>query len=229
MAQALHEDGGLRARLESELRQEACDVVLDRLLREVQVGGDLPVREALGDEFQDPLLLVGQRREFGAQHDVGARQACPDTVGVLAVEQRLPRRDALDGVDEVRAPHLLEDVPARSREDRCEEGFVVVVGGEDEAADVLVDAAYRAAHLHAGAVGQTPVENGHVGACSRDAPHGLVGAGALPHHLAPSRGGEQVGKTPAHDLVVVEQVDANSHAAIVNRPHEPRPRQPLEA
>src|SRR4051794_15928613 len=58
------EGGGLGASLEVELREDRADVVLDGLVRQEDVGRDLLVRLALGDEQQDLLLLGGQRREL---------------------------------------------------------------------------------------------------------------------------------------------------------------------
>src|SRR4051794_14492514 len=54
---------GLGAAAHADLRQQAGDVVLHRLFREAQPVADLPVREAFGDEIQDPVLLIGERRE----------------------------------------------------------------------------------------------------------------------------------------------------------------------
>lgn len=216
VAQSLHEHRGLGARFEPQLGQEARDVVLHRLLRQVQAPGDLTVREALRDEVEHTLLLVGERGQLGAQHDVLAGQARADAVGVLPLEQRLTCGDAFDRLDEVGAAHLLENIAARTREDRREEGLVVVVGREDEAADVLVHAAHRAAHLHARAVGQTAVEDRDVRARSGDTTDRLGGAPTLTDDLTTPGGGKELGEPSAHDLVIVEQIDTNSHAPIVD-------------
>ena len=47
------QDGGLRAPLDTELGQQARDVVLDRLLGQEHPLADLPVGQALGDEVED--------------------------------------------------------------------------------------------------------------------------------------------------------------------------------
>ena len=48
---------GLRAALKVELREDGADVVLDRLVGQEDLGRDLLVGLALGDEQQDLLLL----------------------------------------------------------------------------------------------------------------------------------------------------------------------------
>ena len=55
-----HERGGLRATLEVELGEDRTDVVLDRLLGQEDLAGDLAVGLALGDEGQDAPLLLRQ-------------------------------------------------------------------------------------------------------------------------------------------------------------------------
>jgi len=40
------------------LESNARDVVLDGLLRQVEAVGDLPVRQALGDEVEDTPFLI---------------------------------------------------------------------------------------------------------------------------------------------------------------------------
>src|SRR3954451_15088649 len=69
------EGSGLRAALEVELREDRAHVVLDRLVREVDLGGDLLVGLPLGDQGED-LLLLG--RELGQLVRVAAGRDPPD-------------------------------------------------------------------------------------------------------------------------------------------------------
>ena len=55
--QLRHVRGGLGASLEVELREDRADIVLDGLVGQEDLGGDLLVRLALGDQEQDLLLL----------------------------------------------------------------------------------------------------------------------------------------------------------------------------
>src|ERR1700730_13196045 len=55
------EQRGLGAVLHAELGQHRADVGLDRLLRDVQRAGDLPVGAALGEFGQDLALAGGER------------------------------------------------------------------------------------------------------------------------------------------------------------------------
>jgi hypothetical protein len=81
---------------------------------------------------------------------------------VSGVEQRLARGHGADGLDQVGATHLLEQVAGRTGHDRLEQRLVVGVGGEHQAGDLGVLRAHLAAHLHAVAVGQTDVEHRHL-------------------------------------------------------------------
>lgn len=79
--------GGLGAPLHPELGEQGGDVVLDRLLGEVQPVADLPVGEALADEVEDPLLLVGQVCEAALLAFPAAAQALQDARGGDRVQQ----------------------------------------------------------------------------------------------------------------------------------------------
>src|SRR3954454_5037531 len=57
---ARREEGGLGTAAEAELGQQRRHVVLDRLLREPELLGDLAVREPFADQDEDPALLAGQ-------------------------------------------------------------------------------------------------------------------------------------------------------------------------
>ena len=77
------------------------------------------------------------------------------------------------------------------------------------ALDRRVDRADGAAHLDAGAVGQPGVEHRDVGPQRRDPVRRLLGRAGLADHLDVAVALEQGAQALAHDLVVVEQVDAD--------------------
>ena len=85
--------------------------------------------------------------------------------------------------DQVLAGGLLEDVARGAGHDRGEQRLVVVVGREDQGADVRVDGADLAADVDPGAVGKARVEDRDLGAEGGDARDGLGGERRLADHL----------------------------------------------
>ena len=85
------------------------------------------------------------------------------------VDQRLAGRDPAYRVHEVVAADLLEEVPRGARQDRREQGLVVVVAGQDQDLDARVDRPHVPADVDAAAVGQAGVQHGDVGPQGRDA------------------------------------------------------------
>src|SRR5271163_1110778 len=69
------EDDGLSAVAQRELHQHAADVRLDRLLGDYQVGRDLAVGHAAGEEAQHLGLAIGQTIEVLAAGGPGGPQA----------------------------------------------------------------------------------------------------------------------------------------------------------
>src|SRR4051812_32205617 len=64
-ALARDEDRCLRAALQAQLGEHRGDVVLDRLLRQIEPNGDLPVGQPFTDELEDVLLVGAQPSEHG--------------------------------------------------------------------------------------------------------------------------------------------------------------------
>jgi hypothetical protein len=96
---------------------------------------DLPVRQPLADQLQDPALLVGQRgQRILATRLVtqpGHHPGCAPRV-----QERLPRRHRTHGTDQVGAVDLLEHEPGRTRHHGVEEGIVVSERREHQAGDL---------------------------------------------------------------------------------------------
>ena len=133
---------------------------------------DLAVGHALGDQVEDPPLLVG---EAGERVRLGrVAEPLEDLGGERRVEERLAASDAAHAVDEVGAADLLEDVAGGAGHDRAEERLVVGERGEHQAGDLGVLRADLAAHLDPVAVGEADVEDGDVRAwwrgCGRRPP-----------------------------------------------------------
>ena len=67
------EDGDLSAAFHLEFGEQAGDVVLDGLLRQVEPGADLPVGQTVGNQRQHRTLPIRQHLEPG----IGGRRALP--------------------------------------------------------------------------------------------------------------------------------------------------------
>src|SRR4051794_18517709 len=125
-------------------------------------------------------------------------------VGHGGIEQRSARCNLPDAVDQARATDLLQQVARSACHHGGEQGLLVVVGGQDDAADLGVGGADVAAHVDAAAVGQPGVEQRHVRTGRGDAVDRIDGGGCLADDLDVVGGFEQVGQAAAYQLVVVE-------------------------
>ena len=56
-------DGGFGPPAHPHLGEQVADVVLDGLLRQKDLSGDLTIRLAFGQQFEDPALLTAQSGE----------------------------------------------------------------------------------------------------------------------------------------------------------------------
>ena len=151
--------------------------------------------------------------------------------GQLRVQQRLAGRHAANGVDEVDAADLLQQVARRAGHDRIEERLVIGERREDQALDLRVGRSDLAAHLDPVAVGQLDVEHGDVGAGGRDASEASSAVPASPTTSMSPLGLEQVPQAAAHDLVVVEEehTDHVGHLTTIRSIGRPPPRQIIAA
>src|SRR5947209_6781319 len=101
-------DGRLGSRRDVELGEDPADVVLDRLLREVQLGADLLVAHPAGDQADD-LGLADRQLVLGrASEAVGP--ALQDAAGDARVDVGVAARHALHGPDQLGREDVLDDV-----------------------------------------------------------------------------------------------------------------------
>ena len=111
--------------------------------------------------FEDAAFLVGEPGQLG-----GLLRALAYSVdyapGHGRVEQGLPGGNSPNGVDQVAASDLLEQVAGRPRHDRGEQSLVIVVRREDQRTDAGIDRADVATHRDTAAVGQASVQDGDV-------------------------------------------------------------------
>src|SRR5207245_4076572 len=106
----LSEAGSVRRRFSSpahaELGEHVRDVVLHRLLREVDALTDLTVGQPLRHEVEDLALLVRERAElvfrrlgpYALEHAGGDRR----------VEERLAAPNSANGIDKIRTVDVLQ-------------------------------------------------------------------------------------------------------------------------
>src|SRR5690606_34073705 len=171
-------------------------------LRQVEALADLAVGQALGDELEDLALLLG---EPGQLVLLAVADAVEHPGGHRRVEQRLAPADPPDGVDQVGALHLLEQVAGGAGHDRRVDRVVVGERRQHDAGDLGVARADVAADLDAVAVGQPHVAHRDVGARGGDAGQRFLGGARLADDLQVVLGLEELADPPADDLVVVEQ------------------------
>ena len=202
------EDGGLGAPFQAQLVEQARDVVLDRLLGQEHLRGDLPVGQPVGDVIQDPALLLGQGLELLGQV-LRVADALQHPLGDRRVQQRLSGRDPPHPVDQIGAADLLEHVARGPGHDGGEQRLVVLVRGQDQALDRRVDRADLPADVDAAAVGQPGVEHRDVGPQRRDPGGRLLRRTGLADHLDVALALQQLTQAAPDHLVVVEQEDSD--------------------
>ena len=176
------EDRGLGAAGQAELGEHRGHVVLHGLLGEVHALGDLPVGQALADQVEDPLLLLGELRQL-LVHRRPVAHPVEHLRRHRRVEHRLAGGDPADGVDEVVAPDLLEDVAGGAGHDRGEQRLVVVVRRQDQRLDVRVRERTSRQTSMPEPSGSRAVEDGDVRPQGRDPPGGLLGQPGLADDL----------------------------------------------
>jgi hypothetical protein len=197
---------GLRAASHLELRQDARDVVLDRLLGQVELLADLPVRLAVGHEREDALLLRGQAGELLVPQQVLAlAEPVEHRARHGGVQEAFATTHRADRPDELAPLHLLQHVSGRPGHDRGEQSLVVGERGQHHDRGLRVLRADLARRLDPAAVDEADVHDHDV----RARPVGLVDRLAdrpgLSRHDDVVGGLQEGADTAANDLVVVDE------------------------
>src|SRR3954454_17885852 len=129
-------DDGLHAGVEVQLLEDVAHVVLDRVLRDVELVGDLTVREALSHELEHLELAVGQLRRRDLLLLVGAAgervELLDELRGHRRADQRLALHHGADRVGDLLDGDLLQQVAGGAGLDRLVEIVLLVGDGQHE-------------------------------------------------------------------------------------------------
>src|SRR6185312_5777229 len=132
-------------------------------------------------------------------------------VAQRAPENGSPRGHGADVLDESVSAHLLEHIAGGARKHGGVDGFVIVVGGQDDAADLRILGAHVATHIDAVAVWQPHVHEHDIRIGRGDARPRLGSGARLPHDLDVWLRLAEVDDPSSHDLLVVN--DKHPHGA----------------
>ena len=131
-----------------ELREDVGDVVAHRFRAQDQVGGDVSIGFALGNQGENLVFAVRQLREelCGAtlRGWSSAAEVVNQALGDGRTKDGLTARHSTDGAQSLLLHGALEEVAARSSANGGEDGLVILKHREDQNADVracLQDAA----------------------------------------------------------------------------------------
>src|SRR5215469_8885242 len=203
--------GGLGPAAHLQLGEDGRDVVLDRLLGQLQPGADLAVGVSLRDQRQDALLLGRQAgKALVAPQVLALAQALEHGGGAGGVEQALSLTDRADGPDQVAAADLLQDVTTGASHDGSKEGLVICERGEHQYLRVRSLRSDLARRLDAAAISQPDVHHDHVGLRSVRLDYGVLDRARLCHHTDIAGCFEHGLEAAAYDLVVVNQHQAEN-------------------
>jgi hypothetical protein len=206
-------DGGFGPPAHPHLVEEVADVVLHGLLGKEDLGGDLPICLPLGEQFEDSSFLTAQ----SSQHRILGRavpQPLQHSGGHRRVEQGPTGTDLTNGVDDVVAFDLFEDVPRCTGHDRLEECLIVIEGSQHEAGERRMSGAELAAQFDTVPVGKPNIQDCHVWGRSRDPMQSFLDSGGFADDLEVVLGFEHVADAPTDDLMVVDEKDAQGHREI---------------
>src|SRR6266851_3303187 len=203
-------DGGLGAGGQVQLAQDVGDVMLDRLVRQEEVGRNLLVGLPMGGQPEDPLLLLGQG---GLLHVVrgGRHLADPlqDLTGHFRIQQRPAFVDRYHGIDEGLLIDLLEQVARGPGHDGFVDRVFVGEGREHDHPGPQVAAQDLAAGVDPATAGHPDIQQDDVRPQQRRLIHGMLGGGGLADYPDPGVRFQQGSQAQADHLVVVrdQQLD----------------------
>ncbi len=190
-----------------QLLQDVAHVVLDGVLGDEQLLGDVAVVHPLGDQRQDLHLAVGQPRGghlllllvlLGHQ-----RELVEQLGGHRGGDQGLAGVHAPDGVGDLVDGDLLQQVPRRPGLDRVVEVLLLIGDRQHEdlgGGDLVLD---RLGRLDAGGAGHPHVHQHQVGDVLLGEGDDLLAVVGLGHDVDVGLGFEDHEQAPAEQRVVV--------------------------
>jgi signal transduction histidine kinase len=202
---------GLTAPAHAHFGEEGGDVILDRLLGEEHLLGDLTVGETVRDVGDDHTLLF---RQAGKERVVLGPVSQPreQTLRHLRVEKRLTRAYPAYVIEQLNRLDPLEDVSRGSGEDGGHESLGVGERREHERLHLRKTCSDVPTGLHPTPIGKTHIEHNDIGVVISHASHGLVGRSCLADHGHVFLSIYQCLETGANHLMVVHQENAkNGH------------------
>ena len=140
-----------------------------------------------------------------AEQVLSLPQPLEDGARDLVRQQALAPSDRPDGAQERVSLDLLQDVPGRPRQDRCEHGLVVGERGQHEHAGAGQQAPDLARRFDAAPVDEPDVHDHHIGARPLGFGDRVADRSSLRDHPQVLGGGEQLHEAAPDDLVVVDQ------------------------
>src|SRR5882762_508442 len=205
---------GLRAVGELELAEDVRDVCLHGALADPQRRGDLLVRAAARHELQDLALARGEVAVPLVVPGRAVAAAEPPELVEHAfrhrwVDEREAVGDGADGVRELAARHLLQEIPRRAGADRAEHKLVLVVVGEDDHPRGRHGIAHAPRRGHPVPVAHLDVHQDHVGEKLLRDRERLVPVARLAHDLDLRFGLEDRAQAASNERVIVGDEDAD--------------------
>src|SRR5919106_3859303 len=180
-------DHGLHAGVKLKLLQDVPDVVLDGVLRDEELLGDVPVVEAPGYQPEHLHLPVGEARRgdlLSLLGPLGHRSELREELGGHGRgDARLPAPHRADGVGDLLRGDLLQQVARRSGLDGVVQVGLLVADGQHEDLHVGHEFLDLLRGLDPRALGHPDVHEDHVGHELLGLVDGLLAVGCLPDHL----------------------------------------------
>src|SRR6478609_2047859 len=209
LAHGVHD--GLHAGVELQLLQDVADVVLDRVLGDEQLLGDLTVVEPLGDEAQHLELAIGEPQgrallALGLRHLL---ELVDELDGHGGADQGLALVDHADRLGDLLDGGVLEQVAGGTVLDRLVEVGLLVGDGEHDDLGGRHGLLDRATGLDAGAARHPYVEQDHVGRGGDRQLGGGDAVGGLADHLDVDVSTQQHDEATTEELLVVDDQDAD--------------------
>jgi signal transduction histidine kinase len=206
-----------------EFRQDVGYVVSNRLFSEPELGSDLSIRHARGDQLQNALLTRRKALQPLIAHQaLVLAQAVEDLSGDERIEKASAGSELSNSAHQVIPTDLLEDVPSRTGHHRREQRFIVGKGSKHENLHLWHRGSNRAGRFDAALVGEANVHDDDVGSRPLGFAQGSRRRVRLADHDKVRGRGKKCTDTTPHDLMVIDQEYPDSCVRVVSHPSPSR-------